>query len=167
MAHSYSHLFGFPASGLRFFTVYGPWGRPDMAYFSFAQKMLAGEAIPVFAEGALERDFTYIDDIVEAVVRVLAKPPAATGNLAAHAVFNVGQHQPVRVLDFIAALEEALGVKARTRFLPMQPGDVPVTCADTRKLQEWVGFAPATPLKVGLGRFREWLLAWMAHDKTG
>jgi UDP-glucuronate 4-epimerase len=165
LAHSYSHLFGFAATGLRFFTVYGPWGRPDMAYFSFAQKMLKGEAIPVFAEGALKRDFTYIDDIVEAVVRVVAKPAAATGNAAPHAVFNIGNHQPVRVLDFIAALEEAVGVRAKIQFLPMQPGDVPVTYADTSKLQEWVGFAPATPLRDGLGHFREWLVSWMAHNK--
>jgi UDP-glucuronate 4-epimerase len=165
MAHSYSHLFGFAATGLRFFTVYGPWGRPDMAYFSFAQKMLEGEAIPVFAGGALKRDFTYIDDIVEAVVRIVAKPAAATGNAAPHTVFNIGNHQPVRVLDFIAALEEAVGVRAKIQFLPMQPGDVPVTYADTSKLQEWVGFAPATPLRVGLGQFREWLLSWMAHNK--
>jgi UDP-glucuronate 4-epimerase len=165
LAHSYSHLFGFAASGLRFFTVYGPWGRPDMAYFSFAQKMLEGEAIPVFAQGALERDFTYIDDIVEAVVRVVAKPAAATGDGAPHAVFNIGNRQPVRVLDFIADLEEALGVKAKIQFLPMQPGDVPLTYADTSKLQEWVGFAPATSLRDGLGHFREWLVSWMAHNE--
>jgi UDP-glucuronate 4-epimerase len=193
LAHSYSHLFGVAASGLRLFTVYGPWGRPDMAYFSFAQKMLKGEAIPVFAQGALERDFTYIDDIVEAVVRVLAKPPLADRvaceetfrarpsgrdecsaamedvshacSVAPHAVFNIGNHQPVRVLDFIAVLEEAVGVKAKIQFLPMQPGDVPVTYADTSKLQEWVGFAPATSLRDGLGHFREWLVSWMAHNE--
>jgi UDP-glucuronate 4-epimerase len=164
LAHSYSHLFGLPASGLRLFTVYGPWGRPDMAYFSFAQKMLKGETIPVFAQGALQRDFTYIDDIVEGVVRVLAKPPAATDAVAPHTVFNIGNHQPVRVLDFIAALEEAFGVKAKIAFLPMQPGDVPITYADTAKLREWVGFAPATPLREGLGHFREWLVHWMAHQ---
>ncbi|WP_312547819.1 NAD-dependent epimerase/dehydratase family protein [Massilia sp.] len=180
MAHSYSHLYGLPASGLRFFTVYGPWGRPDMAYFSFAQKMLKGETIPVFAQGELERDFTYIDDIVEGIVRVLSKPP---GELAAHpgahlvahpdtgaaphTVFNIGNHQPVRVLDFIAALEQAVGVKARIRFLPMQPGDVPMTCADTGKLRDWVGFAPATPLQEGLRQFRAWLVAWMAQGQAG
>lgn len=166
MAHSYSHLFELPATGLRFFTVYGPWGRPDMAYFSFAQKMLKGEAIPVFAQGALERDFTYIDDIVEGIVRVLAKPPGAQDGAAAHMVFNIGNHQPVRVLDFIAALEEVLGVRARIDFLPMQPGDVPMTYADTSKLHDWVGFAPATPLRDGLRHFREWLFAWMSHNKT-
>ena len=173
LAHSYSHLFGLPASGLRFFTVYGPWGRPDMAYFSFAQKMLKGEAIPVFAEGTLERDFTYIDDIVEAVVRVLAKPPPVgreareQARRAPHTVFNIGNHRPVRVLDFIAALEEAFGVKARIQFLPMQPGDVPLTCADTSKLQDWIGFAPATSLRDGLGRFREWLVGWTASSQAG
>ncbi len=166
LAHSYSHLFGLAATGLRFFTVYGPWGRPDMAYFSFAQRMLKGETIPVFAQGALERDFTYVDDIVEGVVRVLAKPPDASGGAAPHLVFNIGNHRPVRVLDFIAALEDVLGVRARIAFLPMQPGDVPVTYADTGKLREWVGFAPATPLQDGLRRFREWLVAWLAHDKT-
>ena len=166
LAHSYSHLFGLAATGLRFFTVYGPWGRPDMAYFSFTQKMLKGETIPVFAHGALERDFTYIDDIVEGVVRVLAKPADASGGAAPHLVFNIGNHQPVRVLDFIAALEEVLGVRARPAFLPMQPGDVPMTYADTSKLRDWVGFAPATPLKDGLCRFREWLVAWLAHEKT-
>ncbi len=170
MAHSYSHLFGLPASGLRFFTVYGPWGRPDMAYFSFAQKMLKGETIPVFAQGELQRDFTYIDDIVEGVVRVLAKPPGGSADhpgAAPHMVFNIGNSRPVRVLDFIAALEEAVGIKARIRFLPMQPGDVPMTCADTGKLRDWVGFAPATPLQDGLRHFRAWLVAWMAHGQAG
>lgn len=167
LAHSYSHLFGLAATGLRFFTVYGPWGRPDMAYFSFMQKMLKGETIPVFAQGALERDFTYIDDIVEGIVRVLAKPPSAIGGAAPHLVFNIGNRQPVRVLDFIAALEEVVGVQASIRFLPMQPGDVPTTYADTGKLRDWVGFAPATPLKDGLRRFREWLVGWMARNEAG
>jgi UDP-glucuronate 4-epimerase len=167
LAYSYSHLFGLAATGLRLFTVYGPWGRPDMAYFVFAQKMLKGETIPVFAEGALQRDFTYIDDIVEAIVRLVAKPCAATGSAAPHTVFNIGNHQPVRVLDFVAALEEAFGVRAKLEFLPMPPGDVPMTCADTSKLREWIGFAPATPLGEGLGHFREWLLAWMAQARAG
>lgn len=166
MAHSYSHLFELPTTGLRFFTVYGPWGRPDMAYFSFAQKMLEGEPIPVFAQGALERDFTYIDDIVEGIVRVLAKPPGVLDGAAPHMVFNIGNHQPVRVVDFIAALEEVLGVQARIELLPMQPGDVPMTYADTSRLRDWVGFAPATPLRDGLRHFRDWLLGWMSHNKT-
>jgi len=160
MAHSYSHLYGFPATGLRFFTVYGPWGRPDMAYFSFSKNMLQGKTIPVFAEGLLRRDFTYIDDIVEGVVRLLFKPqPEANG--ARHAVFNIGNNQPVTVLEFIRTLEEALGVKATLDFQPMQAGDVPATHADTRKLQEWVGYAPATRLADGLGRFAGWYKEWM------
>ncbi|HYD63077.1 MAG TPA: NAD-dependent epimerase/dehydratase family protein [Noviherbaspirillum sp.] len=156
MAHSYSHLFGLRATGLRFFTVYGPWGRPDMAYFSFTQKILRGEAIPVFAGGKLERDFTYIDDIVEAVARVLT----AHGADGSHMILNIGNHQPVTVADFIATLERVLGMKARLEFLPMQPGDVPATCADTNRLRELVGFAPATALEDGLARFRDWFLEW-------
>jgi len=160
MAHSYSHLYGFPATGLRFFTVYGPWGRPDMAYFSFSKNMLQGKTIPVFAEGLLRRDFTYIDDIVEGVVRLLFKPQPE-GNGARHAVFNIGNNQPVTVLEFIRTLEEALGVKATLDFQPMQAGDVPATHADTRKLQDWVGYAPATRLADGLARFAGWYKGWL------
>lgn len=154
MAHAYSHLYQLPATGLRFFTVYGPWGRPDMAYFSFTEKMVRGQAIGVFAEGKLTRDFTYIDDIVEGVVRLLFKPKAGEG--VPHAVFNIGNDQPVMVLDFIATLEAALGVKADKDFQPMQPGDVPATHADTRRLKDWVGFAPSTTLADGLARFCAW-----------
>jgi UDP-glucuronate 4-epimerase len=155
MAHSYSHLYGLPATGVRFFTVYGPWGRPDMAYFSFTEKLLKGEPIPVFAGGQLERDFTYIDDTVESVVRLLFKPcPDRDG--ARHWVFNVGNDRPVKVLDFIRTLERVLGVRAALDFQPMQPGDVIATHADTSKLKAWVGFVPATPLEAGLARFREW-----------
>ncbi len=160
MAHSYSHLFGLPATGLRFFTVYGPWGRPDMAYFSFTQKMMKGEPIPVFAEGLLTRDFTYIDDIVEGVVRLLFKPTPAGQGKAAHTVFNIGNHNPVRVLDFIRSIEEVTGIEARKEFLPMQAGDVPATHASIDKLRAWVGFAPTTPLKDGLARFYEWYRDW-------
>ncbi|KFI05145.1 NAD-dependent epimerase/dehydratase family protein [Massilia sp. BSC265] len=160
MAHSYSHLFGLPATGLRFFTVYGPWGRPDMAYFSFTQKMMKGEPIPVFAEGLLTRDFTYIDDIVEGVVRLLFKPTPAEKSKAAHTVFNIGNHNPVRVLDFIRTIEEVTGIEARKEFLPMQAGDVPATHASIDKLRDWVGFAPTTPLKTGLARFYEWYRDW-------
>jgi UDP-glucuronate 4-epimerase len=160
MAHSYSHLFQLPATGLRFFTVYGPWGRPDMAYFSFAEKMARGATIPVFAEGLLTRDFTYIDDIVEGVVRLLFKPTPATVTAAAHTVFNIGNHSPVRVLDFIQTLEGAMGIEARKEFLPMQPGDVPATHASIDKLEAWVGFAPTTPLATGLARFWEWYREW-------
>lgn len=163
MAHTYSHLYGIPSTGLRFFTVYGPWGRPDMAYFSFARNMLAGKRIPVFAEGKLYRDFTYIDDIVEGVVRLLFKPSVHAGQ-PPHAVFNIGNNQPVQVLDFIRTLEEALGVKAELDFQPMQPGDVPATHADTRRLQEWVGYKPTTSLATGLGRFAEWYRAMQEAD---
>jgi len=156
MAHSYSHLFGLPATGLRFFTVYGPWGRPDMAYFSFAEKMRRGAAIPVFAEGLLTRDFTYIDDIVEGVVRLLFKPTPGSAASAPHTVFNIGNHSPVRVLDFIQTLEQVMGVEAHKQFLPMQPGDVPATHASIDKLRDWVDFAPTTPLATGLARFWDW-----------
>ena len=160
MAYSFSHLYCLPTTGLRFFTVYGPWGRPDMAYFSFTKKMLAGESIPVFAEGQLERDFTYIDDIVEGVVRLLVKPPLVAAGTAPHAVFNIGNHQPVRVLDFIETLERVLGVKANIDFLPMQPGDVPATYADITRLRDWVDFAPSTTLEQGLTRFAAWYRPW-------
>ncbi len=160
MAYSYSHLFKLPATGLRFFTVYGPWGRPDMAYFSFTEKMLKGQAIPVFAEGKLTRDFTYIDDIVEGVVRLLFKPTPATATRAAHAVFNIGNDHPCTVLDFIQTLEQVCGVKADMNFLPMQPGDVPATHADTRRLAEWVGFEPRTRLATGLAEFAQWYRAY-------
>jgi len=164
MAHSYSHLYGFPATGLRFFTVYGPWGRPDMAYFSFTEKMVRGEKIPVFAEGKLTRDFTYIDDIVEGVVRLLFKPqpvpePGANGK-ARHAVFNIGNNQPVTVMEFVRTLERVLGVQAQLDFQPMQAGDVPATHADTGRLQEWVGYKPATPLETGLSHYRDWYRGW-------
>jgi len=155
MAHTYSHLYGMPITGLRFFTVYGPWGRPDMAYFSFARKMLAGQQIPVFAEGKLYRDFTYIDDIVEGVVRLLFKPSAG-GTKPPHAIFNIGNNQPIQVLDFIRTLEEAFDVKAQLDFQPMQPGDVPATHADTSKLQDWVGYRPTTSLEAGLRHFAQW-----------
>jgi UDP-glucuronate 4-epimerase len=155
MAHTYSHLYGLPITGLRFFTVYGPWGRPDMAYFSFAKKMLAGEKIPVFAEGKLYRDFTYIDDIVEGVVRLLLKPSIQEGK-PPHSIFNIGNNQPVQVLEFIRTLENAFDVKAELDFQPMQPGDVPATHADTGKLQDWVGYKPTTTLDTGLREFARW-----------
>lgn len=160
MAHSYSHLYGFPATGLRFFTVYGPWGRPDMAYFSFTEKMLRGDRIPVFAEGKLTRDFTYIDDIVEGVVRLLFKPQPEAGGKVRHAVFNIGNNQPVMVKDFISTLERVLGVEAKLDFQPMQAGDVPATHADTSALQEWVGYKPSTPLETGLTHYRDWYRSW-------
>ncbi|MBD8628981.1 NAD-dependent epimerase/dehydratase family protein [Oxalobacteraceae sp. CFBP 8753] len=165
MAHSYSHLFKLPATGLRFFTVYGPWGRPDMAYFSFAEKMMRGDTIPVFAEGLLTRDFTYIDDIVEGVVRLLFKPTPGTATSAPHSVFNIGNHNPVRVLEFIETLENVMGVQARKEFLPMQPGDVPATHASIDKLKAWVDFAPTTTLATGLGQFWTWYRDWAPARK--
>ena len=161
MAYTFSKLYGIPATGLRFFTVYGPWGRPDMAYFSFTQKMLNGEPIPVFAKGELQRDFTYVDDIVEGVCRLLFKPQPADSSRTRHAVFNIGNHQPLKVMKFIATLEQVLGVDANIQFLPMQPGDVPATYADTQRLREWVDFAPSTPLEQGLTRFRDWYVDWV------
>lgn len=156
MAYAYSHLTGLPSMGIRFFTVYGPWGRPDMAYFSFTQKILDGEPIQVFAGGKLMRDFTYIDDVVESVVRLAFKPVGAGTGEAAHAIFNVGNHQPVRVIDFISTLEDILDKKASMKFLPMQPGDVPSTYADISKLRAWTGSGPTTSLRSGLSAFCEW-----------
>lgn len=167
LAHSYSHLFGLRATGLRFFTVYGPWGRPDMAYFSFTQKILEGKVIPVFGKGELSRDFTYIDDIAEAVNRVLLSSGAAEENAVPHAILNIGNHQPVTVIDFISTLERVLGVKAQMEFLSMQPGDVPATYADTTRLRELVGFSPSTPLDEGLARFRDWFLDWNKGGSLG
>jgi UDP-glucuronate 4-epimerase len=149
MAHVYSHLFGLPATALRFFTVYGPWGRPDMSPVLFARAILAGKSIPVFNRGDMRRDFTYIDDIVEGTLRVLDRPRP-------YAVYNIGNHRPVRLTAYIAALEKALGRKAKLKLLPMQPGDVKATYADTRALRKAVGFAPSTPLAEGLARFAAW-----------
>jgi UDP-glucuronate 4-epimerase len=167
MAHTYSHLYRLPVTGLRFFTVYGPFGRPDMAYFSFTKSILAGEPINVFNYGRMKRDFTWIDDVVEGVVRVMrhpaqpnpdwdpAHPDPATSN-APYRVYNIGNHAPVGLLDFITALEKALGVKAEIRLQPMQPGDVVETFADVDDLRRDVGFAPATPLDEGLEQFVRW-----------
>ena len=157
MAHSYAHLYGLPATGLRFFTVYGPWGRPDMAPMLFTRAILAGEPIRVFNHGKMKRDFTYVDDIVEGVVRVLGKPPqrdAATG--APHAVYNIGNHEAVELDAFIATLERLLGRAAIRDPQPMQPGDVPATYASIDRLRARTGFAPHTPLAAGLERFVRW-----------
>lgn len=168
MAFVYSRLYGLPATGLRFFTVYGPWGRPDMAYFDFAGKMLRGESIPVFADGSLLRDFTYIDDIVTAVAALLYKPRAQETGKVPHAVFNIGNQHPVTVIEFVRTLERALGVAARLHFLPMQPGDVPATHAAIDKLQQWIQFAPDTTLETGLGAFCDWFVPWhRRHGKSG
>ena len=144
MAHCYAHLYGFAATGLRFFTVYGPWGRPDMAPFRFARAIARGETIDVYNYGQMRRDFTYIDDIVEGVARVAAR------GAKAHRVFNVGSHQPVELMDFIWALERALGRRARKRFLPLQAGDVVATHADVEDLWRFTGFRPATPIEEGV-----------------
>jgi UDP-glucuronate 4-epimerase len=167
MAHTYSHLFGLPTTGLRFFTVYGPWGRPDMALFLFTKAILEGRPIDVFNHGNMRRDFTYVDDIVEGVIRVTdrvaAPDPAYRSDTpdpgTSHApfrVFNIGNHQPVPLLDFIAAIEDALGRKAERNLLPLQDGDVPATYADVDALTRWVGFAPGTDIRTGIGRFVEW-----------
>ena len=167
MAHTYSHLYKLPTTGLRFFTVYGPWGRPDMALFIFTKAIMAGKPIEVFNHGKMQRDFTYIDDIVEGVVRVLDKVPqpnpawdalaADPGTSAApYRVYNIGNNQPVELLRFIEVLENCLGLKAIKNLLPMQPGDVPATCADVDDLARDVGFRPATPIETGVGRFVEW-----------
>lgn len=167
MAHTYSHLYRIPTTGLRFFTVYGPWGRPDMALFLFTRAILEGRPIDVFNYGQMQRDFTYVDDIVEGVLRVTDRAacanPAydpscsdpATSN-APFRLFNIGNNKPVPLLEFIACLELALGRKAEKRLLPMQDGDVPATYADIDALREWIGFVPATPVSVGVEQFVTW-----------
>jgi UDP-glucuronate 4-epimerase len=169
MAHTYSHLFGVPTTGLRFFTVYGPWGRPDMALFLFTKAILAGEPIQVFNHGQMQRDFTYIDDIVEGVVRVMDQPAAANPewdsadpdpgtSSAPYRLYNIGNNSPVMLLDYIAAVEKALGKKAEMEMLPMQPGDVAATCADIDALEQAVGYRPNTPIEEGVNNFISWYL---------
>jgi UDP-glucuronate 4-epimerase len=167
MAHTYSHLYGLPTTGLRFFTVYGPWGRPDMALFLFTKAILEGRAIDVFNYGKMQRDFTYVDDIVEGVIRVLdrtaeANPTydpveadPATSN-APYRVFNIGNNNPVPLLDFIGCIEDALGMKAEKNLLPLQDGDVPATYANTDALRDWVGFVPGTSVETGIANFVAW-----------
>jgi UDP-glucuronate 4-epimerase len=152
LSASYSHLYQIPQSGLRIFTVYGPWGRPDMAYFKFTEKMMSGAPIEVYGEGRMARDFTYIDDIVEGVTALLDHPPEAGG----HEVYNIGDSRPVGLMDMIAALETSLGVTAQKIMRPMQPGDVPATYADISKLDARIGFKPAIMLEDGLDRFAAW-----------
>jgi len=160
MAHCYSHLYALPATGLRFFTVYGPWGRPDMAPMLFTRAILAGEPISVFNHGRMRRDFTYVDDIVEGVVQVLRRP--SEGNGAPSAVYNIGNHEAVELEAFIATLERLLGRRARKVYLPMQDGDVPATYASTDRLRALTGFAPHTPLAEGLARFVDWYRGYYA-----
>ncbi|GAB4365105.1 MAG: NAD-dependent epimerase [Elainellaceae cyanobacterium] len=167
MAHTYSHLYELPTTGLRFFTVYGPWGRPDMALFLFTQAILSGQAIDVFNHGRMRRDFTYIDDIVEGIVRVIDTIPQPnpdwSGNRpdpgtsqAPYRIYNIGNNQPVELLHFIEVLESRLGMKARKNLLPIQPGDVPETCADVDDLVRDLCFKPSTPIEVGIERFVDW-----------
>ncbi|MFI5445947.1 NAD-dependent epimerase [Polaromonas sp. UC242_47] len=167
MAHTYSHLYDLPTTGLRFFTVYGPWGRPDMALFLFTKAILEGRPIDVFNHGNMRRDFTYVDDIAEGVIRVLdriatcspdfdaLRADPATSN-APYRVFNIGNNNPVPLLDFITCIEDALGKKAKKHLLPLQDGDVPATYANTDALNEWVGFVPGTRIEQGIGRFVVW-----------
>ena len=167
MAHSYAHLYRLPCTGLRFFTVYGPWGRPDMALFKFTRGILAGEPIPVFNRGEMVRDFTYVDDIVEGVVRVIDQPaqpdpawtplaPTPSGSNAPYRIYNIGNNQPVKLMRYIEVLEQCLGKKAKLDLLPLQAGDVPETIADVSRLEAAVGFKPATPIEAGIGRFVKW-----------
>jgi len=171
MAHAYCHLFGFPATGLRFFTVYGPWGRPDMAYWSFAEAIMAGRTLELFNNGAVSRDFTYIDDVVESLLRLTPAPPAPDPDFdrlapdparswAPHRVFNIGRADPAPVRDLIAALETALGRRADVRLVPAQPGDVAATAADVADLEAATGFTPQVGLEDGVRRFAEWWLDW-------
>jgi len=156
MSQSYATLYGFPLTGLRFFTVYGPWGRPDMAYFSFTDRIMAGRPIEVYGEGRMARDFTYIDDIVDGIIGALDHPPAQ----GAHRLLNIGDSQPVPLMDMIATLERALGREAAKIMRPMQPGDVTATFADISKLHALTGYAPKIRLTEGLGRFAQWYRAY-------
>ena len=169
MAHTYAHLYGLPATGLRFFTVYGPWGRPDMAYFKFTKAMLAGETIDVFNNGEHARDFTYIDDIVAGIIKTLDRPAQGLPEGAAltpatsrapFRIYNIGNNKPVELLDMIAILERSLGVAARTRLLPMQQGDVHTTFANVDALMHGTGFTPSTPIEYGLAKFVSWYRAY-------
>lgn len=167
MAHTYAHLYGVPCTGLRFFTVYGPWGRPDMAFFKFTRMMLAGESIPVFNHGNLSRDFTYIDDIVEGVIRVIDRPatpdetydsdqPTPAASSAPFRIYNIGNGSRIKLMDYIETLEDCLGVKAKYEMLPMQDGDVHATNADISRLKGEFGFEPSTDVKTGLQAFVDW-----------
>ena len=171
MAHAYAHLFGLPATGLRFFTVYGPWGRPDMAMWIFAKAILAGQPIKLFNNGNMRRDFTYIDDVVESVVRLVDRPAAADAQFSSASpdhgasaapwrVYNIGNNKPVELVEVVRLLEEAIGKKAKRELLPMQPGDVPATYADIDDLMRDAGFRPATSIADGIARFVEWYRAY-------
>lgn len=160
MAYTYSHLYGLPATGLRFFTVYGPYGRPDMAYFGFSERIMKGEPIRIFNQGDLYRDFTYVDDIVEGVVRMLNNPPPANEDGDRYKVYNIGNNKPVKLMDFIRTLEKALGKEAIKEYLPMQPGDVYQTYADIEELERDFGYRPSVGIEEGLGKFADWYKEW-------
>ncbi len=176
MAHSYAYLYRLPCTGLRFFTVYGPWGRPDMALFKFTEAILAGRPIQVFNNGDMVRDFTYVDDIVEGIVKVLdqpaepdtnwnAKAPDPATSSAPYRIYNIGNSQPINLMRYIEVLEKCLGRKAIVDFQPMQPGDVPETYADTTELEKAVGYKPDTPIEIGVKRFVEWYLEYSEKKK--
>ncbi len=156
IGHCYSHLYNIPSTGLRFFTVYGPWGRPDMAYFLFTKAILEGEPITVFDDGNMQRDFTYIDDIIDGIMAVMGKPPAKSGKNPAHRVFNLGNNKPVKLLDFISQIEESLGKKAKKIFKPRPAGDVPVTYADISQSEQIFNFSPKTSIEEGIPKFVQW-----------
>ncbi|MGR3274571.1 NAD-dependent epimerase [Acaryochloris marina NIES-2412] len=156
MAHSYSHLYQIPITGLRFFTVYGPWGRPDMAYFKFVDAIVKGKSIDVYNHGKMQRDFTYIDDVVEGIIRVLHQPPNLDTTTPPYKLYNIGNNQPVTLMRFIEVIETAMGKAAEKNFLPMQPGDVPATYADVDALMNDVGFQPKTPIEEGIQKFVTW-----------
>ncbi len=175
MAHTYSHLYNLPTTGLRFFTVYGPWGRPDMALFKFTKSILNNEKIQVFNYGKHRRDFTYIDDIVEGIIRVLDKPaksnqdwnsksPDPGSSLAPWRLYNIGNNSPVELLDYISAIEDSLGIKAEKELLPLQDGDVPDTYADVSDLFNDVGYQPSTPIREGVNNFVQWYLSYKKYD---
>ncbi len=163
MAYSYSKLYQIPLTGLRFFTVYGPMGRPDMAYFKFAKKIMADEPIQIYNNGDMLRDFTYIDDIVKGIENILCNPPLKDENGAAYKIYNIGNNRPEKLMDYIAVLEKCLGRQARKEYLPMQPGDVYETYADVQELMDDYGFKPSTTIEEGLGRFAEWFLSYYQY----
>jgi UDP-glucuronate 4-epimerase len=167
MAHAYAHLFGIPATGLRFFTVYGPWGRPDMAIWLFTDAIMHGKSIRLFNNGRMRRDFTYIDDVIEAIVRLIAHPAAPTPGWSGDApdpassnspwrIYNIGNSHPIELIDLVGVIEQAVGQPAVREFLPMQPGDVLETCADCTELERAVGFKPKTSIEEGVRSFVEW-----------
>lgn len=163
MAYSYSKLYSIPLTGLRFFTVYGPMGRPDMAYFKFAKKIMADEPIQIYNNGDMLRDFTYIDDIIKGIENILGNPPLQDENGAAYKIYNIGNNKPEKLMDYIAVLERCLGREAKKEYLPMQPGDVYETYADVQDLMDDYGFKPSTTIEEGLSRFAEWFLEYYQY----